>query len=187
MKTRAELGPRPSGLRLAQAACVVGVLFAAVSAYWGLGGTWLVTTVRASLADPGALDFVTLLGFAWVPAILKVVASVLPVLAVRPVVNPTWARRVRVLAWLEAAIMVTYGLVLTIAGLLVQADVLQASADADQRAMTWHAYLWDPWFLIWGLLVGAALLRSRQRRNDAPTDRTALAPPGSTRLAPLSS
>ena len=34
-------------------------------------------------------------------------------------------------------------------------------ANADHRALAWHAYLWDPWFLVWGLLVTAALLRSR--------------------------
>jgi hypothetical protein len=34
-------------------------------------------------------------------------------------------------------------------GLLVQADVIHASVTADHRALAWHAYLWDPWFLIW--------------------------------------
>ncbi len=34
-------------------------------------------------------------------------------------------------------------------------------ANADHRALAWHAYLWDAWFLVWGLLVTAALLRSR--------------------------
>lgn len=41
-------GTRGTGLRLARAACVVGVLFAAVSAYWGLRGTWLLDTLPAS-------------------------------------------------------------------------------------------------------------------------------------------
>ena len=25
----------------------------------------------------------------------------------------------------------------------------------------WHAYPWDPWFLLWGLLIATALLRSK--------------------------
>jgi hypothetical protein len=69
---------------------------------------------------------------------------------------------VRALAWLEAAILTIYGLVLTIAGLLVQSGVITAPASADHRALAWHAYLWDPWFLLWGVLVTAALTRSRQ-------------------------
>ena len=70
-----------------------------------------------------------------------------------------------VLAWAEAAILIVYGLVQTAAGLLVQADVIHASATADHRALAWHAYLWDPWFLVWGLLVAAALLRGRYCRS----------------------
>jgi hypothetical protein len=27
----------------------------------------------------------------------------------------------------------------------------------DHRALAWHTYLWDPWFLMWGLLVAGAL------------------------------
>jgi hypothetical protein len=69
-----------------------------------------------------------------------------------------------VLAWIEAGILTIYGLVLTVVGLLVQAGVIHASATADHRALAWHAYLWDPWFLIWGLLVAGALLCGRPRR-----------------------
>jgi len=60
--------------------------------------------------------------------------------------------------------------VLTTTGLLVQADVIHSSRKADQRALTWHAYLWDPWFLVWGVLITAALLRSRPvpQRNNVP-------------------
>jgi hypothetical protein len=61
------------------------------------------------------------------------------------------------MTWIEAAVLTTYGLVLTAVGLLVQAHVIHASATADHRALAWHAYLWDPWFLIWGLLVFGAL------------------------------
>ncbi len=74
------------------------------------------------------------------------------------------------LAWIEAGILAIYGLVLTVAGLLVQAGVIHASATADHRALAWHAYLWDPWFLIWGLLAGGALLRGRHRRHPAAAD-----------------
>lgn len=129
-------------------------------------GTWLLATVSASLAEPGGASIATLLVAAWVPAILKLIAAVLPLLALRQLTSPVWNRRVRVLAWLEAGIMIAYGLTLTVVGLLVQADVIHASASADHRALAWHAYLWDPWFLIWGLLVAAALWRGRHRRSQ---------------------
>ena len=46
-------------------------------------------------------------------------------------------------------------------GLLVQAGLIGTPGGADHRALAWHAYLWDPWFLVWGVLVTAALFRSR--------------------------
>jgi hypothetical protein len=55
-----------------------------------------------------------------------------------------------VLAWIEAGILTIYGLVLTTAGLFVQAGIVSAASKADHRALAWHAYLWDPWFLAWG-------------------------------------
>jgi hypothetical protein len=39
-----------------------------------------------------------------------------------------------------------YGGVLTGAGLLVKAGVFDPTDDADERALAWHAYFWDPWF-----------------------------------------
>jgi hypothetical protein len=39
--------------------------------------------------------------------------------------------------------------------------VIKVAAHADRLAMKWHAYLWDPWFLVWGIFVFLALWRSR--------------------------
>jgi hypothetical protein len=69
-------------------------------------------------------------------------------------------------AWLEAAVLIAYGLVLTSVGLLVESGVIAAASDADHRALAWHAFLWDPWFLLWGLLVAMALLLTRERRGQ---------------------
>lgn len=106
----------------------------------------------------------------WAAVVLKVIAAGLPLAAVRRLTSPAWNRTIWALAWIEAGILAIYGLVLTTVGLLVQAGVIHASVTADHRALAWHAYLWDPWFLIWGLLVAGALLRGRYRRHQAATD-----------------
>lgn len=151
----------PTGSGLAWAALVVGCLYAAVSAYWGLGGTWLLDTVGGSLERQGRAGDPAVLLAVWAAVVLKVIAAVLPLVAVRRRRGRNPRRTVWLLAWAEAAILIVYGLVQTAAGLLVQADVIHAAPTADHRALAWHAYLWDPWFLIWGLLVAAALWRSR--------------------------
>ena len=150
------------GLGAAWAASAVGLLYCAVSVYWGLGGSWLLDTVGASLTQASRSASALVVLAVWCAVGLKVIASVLPLLAAG--VGPArsrWPRLIRALAWVEAAILTCYGLILTAAGLLVQAGLIGTPASADHRALAWHAYLWDPWFLVWGLLVTAALLRSR--------------------------
>jgi hypothetical protein len=156
----APLRGRADGLRLAQAACAVGLLFAAVSVYWCLGGTWLLDTIGGSLEEQ-ARDGNT--GAAWAAAAAKTIAAVLPLMALRLERRTAWGRGAWILAWVQAAFLTLYGLLFTAVGLLVQAGAVRASAGADRYAMAWHTYLWDPWFLVWGLLVVAALLRSRHR------------------------
>jgi len=144
---------------------LLGLLYATVSVYWGLGGTTLLDTVGGSLERGGrAGDLVVVLALG-AAVVLKVVAAVLPLLAIYRLGGARWQRLVVVLTWIEAAVLVSYGLVLTTVGLMVQLGVIAVSASADHRALAWHAYLWDPWFLVWGLLVTAALLRTRHRNK----------------------
>jgi hypothetical protein len=160
----------------AVAGLVVGLAYVAISVYWAVGGKWLLDTVGISLSQPGQAGRAAALFAVWGAAALKAIAAALPVLAV--LAGDSWPRTasqrprrvVRVLAWIEAAILVGYGLILTVAGLLVQAGVISASAHADHLALRWHAYLWDPWFLLWGILVTVALWRSRppERSSHRP-------------------
>jgi hypothetical protein len=159
--------PAAKGLRLAQAACGVGLAYAAVSVYWALGGTWLLDTVAGTVAQQGRTGNPGIILAVWAAAVLKVIGAIVPLAAAgvtsgQATIAARRRVRVRLLAWLEAAILTIYGLVLTVTGLLVQSGAIASAASADRRALAWHAYLWDPWFLLWGALVTAALVRSRQ-------------------------
>jgi len=152
------------GLAAAQLACGVGLLFAAVSLYWGLGGTWLLGTAGGALAQRVGASGPGLAFVAVGAAGAKTVGAVLPLTTFRALGRPGLRGVLRALSWVEAGVLTTYGLVWTSVGLLVQAGVLH-STDADPRALAWHTYLWDPWFLVWGLLLTTALvLRRRHER-----------------------
>jgi Protein of unknown function (DUF3995) len=158
------------GRRLGQAVCVVGLGYAAVSVYWAAGGTWLLSTVGDGLGKPGRADGLVIVVAVWAAAVLKLVGAIVPVAATGTATGQAaaaWKARLRLLAWAEAAILTGYGLVLTGVGLLVQTGVIAAAVGADHRALAWHAYLWDPWFLLWGVLVAAALVRSRHATSRA--------------------
>jgi hypothetical protein len=158
-----------SGNRLAWSAAgtaaMVGLAYAGVSAYWGSGGTALIGTVGGTLERQGLAHDSLLLAVVWVSVVLKLVAAALGLLAIglRDRQRRRWTR---VLGWVAAGILTVYGGVLTAVGLAVQADLLHASAGADHRALRWHAFLWDPWFLGWGLLLVVALTASSVRRRS---------------------
>lgn len=142
---------------LAWLALVLGVGHAAFSFWWALGGTWLLDTVGGGLEDQ-ARTSIGLRLVVWVAAVVKIVAAVLPLVVVRGLAPTRLVKPTRWLAWTEGVILTAYGVVFTGVGLLVEANIVDASDDADEHALAWHAYFWDPWFLCWGVIVLLALL-----------------------------
>ncbi len=152
---------RATATTLARSASALMVASALVSTYWAAGGTGLLDTVGGSIArwgrDGGAGVRLVLVAI----VVLKLAAAWLPLRAVKEPRQPT----VRRLAWLQAGILTVYGGVPTVIELAVQAGLINAGKSTDWKALDWHAYLWDPWFLIIGLLVWAALQHTRKRPN----------------------
>ncbi len=137
---------------------MVGLVHAAFSAYWAVGGRWLLDTVgqwAVDLADRSPA--VSALGLGAV-AVAKVAGAVLPVLAE---IGRIGRRRLwRGLAWTGGAVLVLYGGANTMVGWLVLGGVIEPEGGYDKRAMVGHAALWDPLFLLWGALLVAGLALS---------------------------
>lgn len=127
-------------------------------------GTWLLDTIGGTLERAGRAQSADLLAVVWIIVVLKLVAAAVGLVATSPR-GRRRRRPSRIIAWVAAVVLVLYGGVLTGVGLLVQAGVITASAGADQMALRWHAYVWDPWFLVWGVLLSTALWRSRPGRR----------------------
>jgi hypothetical protein len=151
--------PVRTGGWAAYVAAVLAGLFAAVSFYWALGGTVGIATLGGQIealaksASPAA----SLL--AWGAAIAKLVGVAFALALVRP-----WGRRLPrrlplVLGWLGTALLVLYGAVNTGAEALVQIGVITVPPNSgmDWYAFHWHLFLWDPYFLVWGIALGLAL------------------------------
>jgi hypothetical protein len=145
-------------------------MYAGISAYWGLGGTGLLDTIGGTLEREGRAGNAGLLAVLWVTVVLKLTAAIIGLVAVLGPreVRPGHHQLARQAAWTAALILVLYGGVLTVIGLLVQLDLVHASANADHKALQSHVYLWDPWFLVWGVLLATALARSRVAQCGSP-------------------
>jgi hypothetical protein len=81
------------GMRVGWIAFELGLAYAAISVYWGLGGTWLLGTVGGSLERVGRQGGLAISLVLWAAAALKVVAAVLPLLAVGRRPNAPWQGR----------------------------------------------------------------------------------------------
>lgn len=138
------------------AAGVAGVVHAGFSAYWALGGRWLLETVGpwavGLAAEHPALSS---LGLALV-ALVKLLAAAIPVGVAYGRVP--WPRTWRAISWVGGLALVAYGGVNTVVALAVITGLIVPDGGFDQAAMLGHAFLWDPLFLAWGGLLTLSLL-----------------------------
>jgi len=76
------------------------------------------------------------------------------------------------MGWVAAVTLTVYGGYLTVGGLLVKGGFIDIAGGGRSKAFTWHVFLWDPWFLLWGLTLGALLWLTKTEDDYPP--RTAM-------------
>lgn len=177
-----------SGRAPAYGAAGVAFAFAAVSAYWGLGGSLGVDTLGGRIEalarahDPG------LLALTWVAAVLKAAGGLLALALVQSWGGRFPRRLLLLLAWGGAAVLVLYGGAQVAIEALVELHVLHLAGTVDWYALRWHLALWDLWFLAWGLLLAlAAAIYTRSAtgaRAPGPASGPAGPAPTGRRAAP---
>ncbi|MCE6995123.1 DUF3995 domain-containing protein [Saccharothrix sp. S26] len=168
MTRSAQASPRTTkgGRWLGWAVFVVGALYAVVSAYWAVGGTAGLDTLGGALAEMARARDPQLIVIVWSTVVLKLVGAVLGLALVQP-----WGRRVPrwlllTASWGATVVLVLYGGVLVVAQSLIAVGVVPRASSFDPVAFYWHLFVWDPWFLLWGVLLGVATLRFARRRQD---------------------
>lgn len=149
--------------RYLTAACAVAVVHALPSFYWAAGGTAFVWTVGSWAEDlqRGRPLFTALaLG---VVGIVKLAGGIVPMLNAAgrlPAARLWW--------WASlagAAVLVLWGGANTLLGGASLLGAFGEVSDIDRRALAGHVLLWDPLFLIWGLLLIAGLRVQRHSES----------------------
>ena len=160
------------------AAAALAFSFAAVNVYWGLGGRRGVATLGGSIEELAATRDPLLLGLNWASAALKAAGGVLALALVQPWGQRLPRRPLIAAAWSAAAILTAYGAIQTISVLLVWLEVAHPTEPVDPAVRRWRLLLWEPWFLVWGLLLAATARRTQQlHRTEEFGERIALTPP----------
>ncbi|MEV6924476.1 DUF3995 domain-containing protein [Dactylosporangium sp. NPDC051485] len=158
---------QPTEARFLMAAAAAGLTHAGFSLYWALGGRWLLPTVGQWAVDSAREAPLAAAMLLIAVAAVKCAVVIIPLTAARrPLPRPgLW----RAFAWLAAIVLTGYGAVNCVAAWLVLGGALRPEGGFDRQAMLGHAYLWDPLFLVWGVLLGAGLLAGGTgRRTSKP-------------------
>jgi hypothetical protein len=141
----------------AYAACGWALLFALMSFYWAAGGNFGVETlgsaIQAQAHNPGFVAIV------WLTGVAKVIGGLFALTLVRP-----WAlwlpRRLKlILAWTGGIGLALYGGVQLLIEGAVLSGLLHVSGPVDWVGLRWHIWLWDPWWLLGGILFLLAAWR----------------------------
>lgn len=158
----------------AYAASAWSLLFALMSFYWALGGDLGVSTlgsgIQALAHDPGFIAVV------WLTGIAKLIGGLFALTLVRPWAQwlpPGWKLA---LAWAGGIGLALYGGVQFVVEALALSGVLHVAGAVDWEGLRWHVWLWDPWWLVGGILFLLAawqyqrsLRRPAQTQTQAPT------------------
>ena len=148
-------------MRWARTAAILAFSSAAVSLYWALGGTALLDTVGGEIEEWARERSAGAVAALATVVVLKLAAGLYALWLTRP--GPRARDRI---ALAGGILLALYGGVLVLAGALVLLGAIDADAGTDMHALRWHVFLWDLWFLAWGIALIAAV-KPRLRRSAA--------------------
>lgn len=132
-----------------------------MSVYWTLGGTLLLDTVGGGLEQLARERSLPAVVVGATAALLKVAVGALAVAIAR--VPPQGHRRLLLLSGAVASgVLILWGGVNVVVGGLVLSDVVVPSTPVDEHALRWHVFVWDLWFVVWGVTLAIAVAAHRR-------------------------
>lgn len=156
-RTAAGAAQVPSTAWAAYAACAWAVVFAAASFYWAAGGTAGSGTVAKMYTASAVAHDAGLAAQLWIAGVLKLLIGVLALALVQ-----RWGRRFPrwmplAAGWAAGVLLSLYGVADLIDHALMAIGAINTPASLGASAVRWHLLLWDPWWLLGGILFVVAV------------------------------
>lgn len=138
------------------AACAWAFAFAALSFYWAAGGTAGTDTVSPGVKELALARVPWFVAVLWITAALKLVAGLLALALVR-----SWGRFIPrwlllASAWGTGALLGLYGGLGLVRSVPVLLGVASVPEPVDWTVLRWYVFLWQPYWLIGGILFVTA-------------------------------
>jgi hypothetical protein len=148
--------------RAAYVAVTLAFASAVVSLFWTLGGTCLLDTVGGSIERLARSRSIGALLLGAAATLVKALAGFLALALVRP-----WGVRIRTrllstVNGVVSVILVGWGGANVCVGALVLTGAISLGREPDKRALVWHVFVWDLWFVAWGAALAVATVGCRR-------------------------
>ncbi|HLZ71813.1 MAG TPA: DUF3995 domain-containing protein [Dehalococcoidia bacterium] len=146
------------------AAFAWAMLFAALSFYWAAGGAAGVETNAPAITRLVLARDPVWIAILWATGALKVLAGLLALALVQRWGRVLPRRLLLAAGWAAFAIMALYeGAASLVQHALMVSGAISTPAGLGETSARWHLFLWDPWWLLGGVLFGLAAWRRQQR------------------------
>ncbi len=137
-------------VQLAYASAIWAFLFAASSFYWAAGGRYGASTLGDTIAGLSKESwFIAVL---WLTGSLKLLAGALVLLLVWPPKRHITFKLVKISVWAAGFIFTLYGGANLVVRGLMSLGILATPEAMHSQAAYWHLILWDPYWLLGGIL-----------------------------------
>lgn len=147
-------------LVLVWAALVVGTVHAGFSAYWAVGGTWLLPSVGGWTETTIASDRAGATVVLALTSAAKLAAAVVPVAVAYG--RMPYAKLWRGISWVGGIGIILYGAINIATGLLVLGGIIRPDGGYNSAAIIGHTAIWGPLWLLWGACLVGSLATSRR-------------------------
>lgn len=147
----------------AYAAAAWAILFAAQSFYGAAGGTFGLATFGREIerqARERESGFITLV---WITGGLKLGVGILALALAGRWGRALPRRLLRGVAWATSGFLLIYGTANLVQHGLMQAGALDIPSGLGHTGLSGHLFLWDPWWMLGGILFAMATWRHRQK------------------------
>ncbi|MDQ2831932.1 MAG: DUF3995 domain-containing protein [Chloroflexota bacterium] len=146
----------PSAYFAGYAACTWSFVFAALSFYWAAGGTAGSNTLADSIKEGALARDPAIVALAWGAGALKIVGGLLALTLIQAWGRLIWRWMLLMAAWGTAALLMLHGGLNLAVRAIMAVGIIPTPASMHSAAAYWYLVLWDPWFVIGGILFGAA-------------------------------
>ena len=144
------------------AACAWALLFSGQSFYYAAGGTAGADTWTRAIAEPVAARDPTWIALLWATGAAKVLIGLLALALGRPRGGGIPRRPLLLAGWGAGALLALYGGANGVQHGLMVAGVIRIPEGLGRTAALWHLFLWDPYWLVGGILFVVAARRYRR-------------------------